>query len=234
MPAPDQARSARGADRPLAELPPPPAGDPLRRRGGAGGPSARAGRRPGGRGAHHGRGVPGGGEAHGRPRRPLAGVRARALGPPLEAARRGPFGCRGAASAGANGRRRRLRPCGGGGRRHQGAGALRDRPGRGRRLLRPQPEPLRAAPADRLLRLEAAARHPHHPLAGRWRSPWRPSSPTSIPSPRAAPPRCSRRCTCRSRSGWWSASRTRAAAGDRSPAAWTSSASRASWSSTTS
>ncbi len=30
MPAPDHARIARGADRPVAELPPPPAGDPLR------------------------------------------------------------------------------------------------------------------------------------------------------------------------------------------------------------
>src|SRR3712207_8314229 len=39
--------------------------------------------------------VPGGGEAHGQPRRPLTGVRARALGPPLEAARRCPFGFRG-------------------------------------------------------------------------------------------------------------------------------------------
>ena len=44
-------------------------------------------------------------------------------------------------------------------------------PGRRRRLLRPQPEPLRAAAAGRLLRLETAARRPHHPLAGRWRSP---------------------------------------------------------------
>ena len=34
------------------------------------------------------------------------------------------------------------------------------RVGRGRGLLRPQPEPLRAAPADRLFRLEAAARPP--------------------------------------------------------------------------
>ena len=33
---------ARGADRPVAELPPSPAGDPLRRCGGAGGPPARA------------------------------------------------------------------------------------------------------------------------------------------------------------------------------------------------
>ena len=41
------------------------------------------------------------------------------------------------------------------------------------------------------------------------------------------------RCTCRSRSGWWWASRTPAAAGSRSRAAWTSSASRASSSSTT-
>ncbi len=38
---------------------------------------------------------------------------------------------------------------------------------RGRRLLRPQPESLRAAAPDRLLRLETAARHPHAPLAGR-------------------------------------------------------------------
>ena len=38
-----RARVARGADRPVAELPPPPAGDPRRRRRGAGGPSARAG-----------------------------------------------------------------------------------------------------------------------------------------------------------------------------------------------
>src|SRR5215207_2632309 len=44
---------ARGADRPMAELPPPPAGDPLRRRSGAGRPSARAGRGPGRRGARH-------------------------------------------------------------------------------------------------------------------------------------------------------------------------------------
>ena len=69
--------------------------------------------------------------------------------------------------AGAHRCRRRVRPRGGCGRRHQGPNALRDGPGRGRRLLRPQPEPLRAAPADRLLRLEAAARRAHHPLAGR-------------------------------------------------------------------
>ena len=42
-------------------------------------------------GLDHRRGVPDRGEAHGRPRRPLAGVRARALGPPLEAARRVPL-----------------------------------------------------------------------------------------------------------------------------------------------
>ena len=72
-----------------------------------------------------------------------------------------------ATNAGSHGRRRRLRPRRGGGRRHQGPVAPRSRPGRGRRLLRPQPEPLRAAPADRLLRLEAAARRPHRPLAGR-------------------------------------------------------------------
>ena len=57
--------------------------------------------------------------------------------------------------------------CGGGGRAHQGAGALRDQRGPGRRLLRPQSESLRAAPPDRLFRLEAAARHQHSPLAGR-------------------------------------------------------------------
>ncbi len=44
---------ARGADRPMAELPPPPAGDPLRRCSGAGRPSARAGSGPGRRGARH-------------------------------------------------------------------------------------------------------------------------------------------------------------------------------------
>ena len=49
-----------------------------------------------------------------------------------------------------------------------------------------------------------------------------------------ATPRRSRRCTCRSRSGWWWASRTPAAAGARSTAAWTSFDSRASCSSTTS
>ena len=59
-----------------------------------------------------------------------------------------------------NGCHRRLLSCGGGGRAHQGAGALRDRSGPGRRLLRPQSEPLRAAPPDRLLRLEAAALTP--------------------------------------------------------------------------
>jgi hypothetical protein len=42
------------------------------------------------------------------------------------------------------------------------------------------------------------------------------------------------RCTCRSRSGWWWVSRTPAAAGARSGAAWTSFDSRASCSSTTS
>ena len=39
---------------------------------------------------------------------------------------------------GPNGRHRRLLSCGGGGRGHQGAGALRDPAGPGRRLLRPQ------------------------------------------------------------------------------------------------
>ena len=39
--------------------------------------------------------------------------------------------------------------------------------GPGRRLLRPQSESLRAAPPDRLFRLETAARHQHSPLAGR-------------------------------------------------------------------
>ncbi len=38
--------------------------------------------------------------------------------------------------------------------------------GRGRRFLRPQPESLRPAPADRLLRVEATARPPHARLAG--------------------------------------------------------------------
>ena len=38
---------------------------------------------------------------------------------------------------------------------------------RGRRLLRAQREPFRAAAPDRLLRLEAAARHANGPLAGR-------------------------------------------------------------------
>ncbi len=109
-------------------------------------------------GARHRRSVPGGGQAHGRPRRAVAGVRARALGAALEAARRARSDAGGGAGAGPNGGRRRLRSRGGGGRADQGAGALRARAGRGRRLLRPQREPLRAAPADRLLRLEAAAR----------------------------------------------------------------------------
>ena len=101
------------------------------------------------------------------------------------------------------------------------------------RFLRPQPESLRAAAPDRLLRLETAAR----PRTLRWLAVAFVAavySPTSIPSPRTAPPRCSRRCTCRSRSGWWWVSRTPAAAGARSRAAWTSFDSRASCSSTTS
>ena len=152
----------------MAGLPPPPAGDPLRRRGGAGGPPARAGSAPGRRGARHRRSVPGGGQAHGQPRRPLTGVRARALGPPLEAARGVPLRRRGTEGRGANGRHRRLLSRGGGGARHQAAGALRDPiGGRGRGFLRPQPGSLRPALADRLLRLEAAARHQHPPLAGR-------------------------------------------------------------------
>ena len=73
----------------------------------------------------------------------------------------------GATSAGPNGCHRRLLSCGGGGPGHQGAGALRDPIGPGRRLLRPQSESLRAAPPDRLFRLEAAARQRHSPLAGR-------------------------------------------------------------------
>src|SRR5215208_6433161 len=151
----------------MAELPPPPAGDPLRGCSGAGRPSARADSGPGRRGARPGRSVPGGGEAHGQPRRPLTRVRARALGPPLEAARRCPLGFRGATSAGPNGCHRRLLSCGGGGRVHQGAGALRDPLGPGRWLLRPQSESLRATPPDRLFRLETAARHQHYPRAGR-------------------------------------------------------------------
>ncbi len=136
---------ARGADRPVAELPPPPAGDPLRRRRRVGGPPARAGRGAVRRGARHRRGVPGRGEAHGRPRRPLAGVRARALGPPLEATGGVARRRRGAEGGDADRRGRRVLARGGGGRRGQGAGALRPRPGRGRRVLRPQREPLRPA-----------------------------------------------------------------------------------------
>jgi hypothetical protein len=49
----------------------------------------------------------------------------------------------------------------------------------------------------------------------------------------AVTPRSSRRCTCRSRSGWWWASRTPPPAGARSRAGWTSFDSRASCSSTT-
>ena len=176
---------ARGADRPVAELPPPPAGDPLRRRGGARRPSARAGRGAGRGRARHRRSVPGRGEAHGRPRRPLAGVRARALGPPLEAARRVPSDSTASRGRGGpNGRHRRLRSRRGGGGGRQGAGALRPRPGRRRRLLRPQREPLRAAPADRLFRLETAARHRARSAGWPRRSSRRASSPTSIPSTR--------------------------------------------------
>ena len=102
-----------------------------------------------------------------------------------------------------------------------------------RRLLRPQREPLRAAPADRLFRLETAARHQHSPLAGRGvRRGGRLRQRLSLRPGRlhrgahgAAP-------ADRALAGRW-ASRTRAAAGARWPAAWTSFDSRASSSSTT-
>ena len=69
---------------------------------------------------------------------------------------------------GANGRHRRLLSRGGGGRGHQGAGALRDRSWtQDAGFYARNAESLRAAPADRLLRLEAAARRQHPPLAGR-------------------------------------------------------------------
>ena len=74
------------------------------------------------------------------------------------------------ARAGPDGRRRRLRACGGGGRRHQDPGVVRvrDGPGQGAAgLLRPQHEPVRAAVPDRLFRLETAAGRQDPRLAGR-------------------------------------------------------------------
>ena len=110
---------------------------------------------------------------------------------------------------------------GGGGRRHQGTRALRPRLGDDGGLLRPQPQPLRAAAADGLLRLEAATRHR---TVRRLAVAFVVAAVFTnvIPSSRRLHARYSRRCTCRSRFGWWSASRTRPAAGDRSRAAWTS------------
>ncbi len=59
----------------------------------------------------------------GAPRRALPGVRARALGAPVEAARRRVRGIRRAAGTGPHGCHRRLLSCGGGGRGDQAAGA---------------------------------------------------------------------------------------------------------------
>ena len=236
--SPDDAGSrprglARGADRPVAELPPPTAGDPLRRRGGAGGPPARAGRGADRRGARDRRGVPRRGQADGRPRRALARVRARALRAPLEAARRvGVRRRRASGDGGPQRRNRRVRTRRGRGGGGQGARALRPRPRRRLGLLRTQREPLRPAPADRLLRVEATAPPAHDRLAGggirRGRGLRERLSLRRRRLDRgahgAAP--ADRRC------GSSSASRTRGAAGARSPAGWTSSASRASSSST--
>ena len=236
LPAPQGLeRRARGADRPVAELRTPPAGDPPRRRGRARGSLARAGRDADRGGARRRRGVPGRGEAHGQPRRPLARVRAGEhsdrlwkqlvvapsdAGEPHAAARTDAVVAFSLAVAAAVA--------------SQGAGALRNAAGRGRRLLCPQRESLRTAPAHRVLRLEAAAR-PHRAVLGwRRRSSRLPSSATSTRSRRRAPPRRLPRSTSRSRSGWSWGSRTPVATGagcDRRP--WTSSASLAASSSST-
>ena len=135
---------------------------------------------------------------------------------------------------GANGCHRRLLSCGGGGRGHQGAGALRDprwtqNAGFYARNLSLFVLPLLTGYFAWKRRLDTA----HSPLAGRGvRRGGRIRQRLSL-RPGRLTPRRSRRCTCRSRSGWWWASRTPAAAGARWPAAWTSFDSRASSSSTT-
>jgi hypothetical protein len=163
----------------------------------------------------------------------LAGVRARALGPPLEAARAVPRRWRRVAGGGADGRHRRLRPRGGGGARHQAAGALRGGYGTdagfyGRNLSFFVLPLLTGYFAwkrglDRgTLRWLAVAFVAAAIFANVYTFGADSSTETS-PS-----------CTCPSRSGWWWGSRTPATAGGRWRGGWTSSASRASCSSTTS
>jgi PadR family transcriptional regulator, regulatory protein PadR len=185
-----------------------------------------------GRGARHRRGVPGGGEAHGRPRRPLAGVRARALGPPLEAARRR----RPEPGEPRRGRRtgchRRLLPGRGGGR-----GSSSCRRSSGWTWTRtpastPATRVLRAAAADRLLRWKRrldAARSAGWPR----RSSRRRCSPTSIPFPPRA--HTEALTALHLPIALWLVVGIAYAGGRWSQvaAAWTSSASRASCSSTT-
>ena len=128
------------------------------------------------------RGVPRRGEADGRPRRALARVRARALRAPLEAARRvGVRRRRASGDGGPQRRNRRVRTRRGRGGGGQGARALRPRPRRRPGLLRPQREPLRPAPADRLLRVEATARTRARSAGWRRHSSRPRSSRTSIP-----------------------------------------------------
>ncbi len=74
----------------MARVPAPPPGDPPRRRRGAGGPSAGAGFDAPPRESHRGRGLPDRGQTPRRPGLVVAGVRARALGTAVEAARREP------------------------------------------------------------------------------------------------------------------------------------------------
>ena len=199
MPADGPGVIARGADRPVAELPPAPAGDPFRRRRGAGGPPARAGRGADRRGARHRRGVPGRGQAHGRPRRAVPRVRARALGPALEAARGVPhdrdepqtasrtdavvaFGLAVAAALAIK------------------VPALFGMD-LGTRQLLPRNIGLFVLPL--LTGYFAWKRALDRRTIGgwRWRSSRRPCSPTSIRSTRTAPRRRSPRCTCRSPCG---------------------------------
>ena len=163
----------------------------------------------------------------------LAGVRARALGRLWKQLVVAPVGAGREAGGRVDRRGRRLRSRRGRGGARQGAGALRARPRRRRRVLRPQREPLRLplltgyfAWKRRLDRRTvwwlAAAFAAAAVFANVY--PFAPDGSTEV-AHGAAP--ADRALAGRGRS------RTPAAAGARSPAAWTSSASRASCSSTT-
>ena len=225
-------RRHRGPDCPVASLAAPAAGHPAARRRRTRGSPAGSDHGPRRCRPLGGRGVPGRRQAHGQPGRRVARVRPRALGPALEAARRRAGRGRRPGVVRPLGARRRAGARGGGGGRGEGPRAVRP-PDRRGRLLRPERQPLRAAAAHRLLRLEAGHRPQAVPVArtavrrrrrGDQRRPVRAGRPHR--GPRGAAP-ADRALGSRS------ASPTPAGGGGAAAGGWTSSASPASSSSTT-